>query len=138
MNYLEPFDLERAFAGEPVCTVLGNSVVIDSFKFGFCRPIIGAIMIDSHRVNSTWTLKGNYNDNDRTHSSRNLRMAPKQKKRIQGWVNGYYGLNGKPYLTACIFESREKALARTRVNNDRAFCIYLDVGEEDGLDENNG
>lgn len=69
---LEPFDLERALAGEPVCTREGREVTqVTLFNADTNYPVFGVV---SDSI-VTWNKEGVYQENSKTHLD--LFMKPK-------------------------------------------------------------
>jgi len=98
---MEPFNLERALAGEPVVTRDGRKVTqIHVFDVSEKYKVYGVV---SDKYITCWDINGNY-----THgleeSNHDLFMKPKV---IEGWINVYQ--EGDSIWTSCAHESEERA-----------------------------
>ncbi len=98
---MEPFDLEKALAGDPVVTRCGREVTEIHF-FETCtedRPIVAVIGGKMYSFFNNGTSSGTNNPTER-----DLFMKPKV---IEGWFNIY--LIGVKIWTSSAHESEERA-----------------------------
>jgi hypothetical protein len=98
---MEKFNLERALAGEPVCTRDGREVTqLVNFDTIFFNPIFGVV---DGRVES-WFKDGSYSESETTPFD--LFMKPKENAI---WVNVYKDYKGKLF-TGCSHDSEKEAV----------------------------
>lgn len=108
---LQPFDIEAAKHGQPVCTRDGRKVRIICFdRIGYRQPIAALVTnFDGEEDIETYYLDGRFNDDINDISDYDLMMAPQRKA---GWVNVCRNLNtNKTELdTEDIYDTKEEAL----------------------------
>jgi hypothetical protein len=117
---LKPFDLERAKAGDPVCTREGYEVRIICFdREGNGEKKLIALLKTTDNIESVFHFlpDGSYFDKDNNPDSFDLMMAPKT---VTKWVNvykksGFLALDGNIHDT----------------ENEAKECIESDYPESD-------
>jgi hypothetical protein len=99
---MEKFDLERALAGEPVCTRDGRDVTqLTKFDVKDKRCLVGVVS----GMLLSWTYKGDCFGNGKE-SKHDLVMKPKENAI---WINLFKYVNGSLYTTNTKFNSKESA-----------------------------
>jgi len=101
---MEKFDLERALAGEPVCTRDGRDVT-QLVKFDAKNEdevIFGVIDEEIY----SWTIDGKWDNMVKSQSPFDIFMKPKENAI---WVNLYKSKEGHLYTTGVEYPNEESA-----------------------------
>ena len=126
---LKPFDLEKAKAGKPVCTRVGNKVRIICFDRkdeDNQYPIVALIQEDGRESVSFFSEDGHAAPNG-IETSIDLMMLPEKH---EGWVNiAKEALGDDTVALGHIFLSREDAIGSAK-NNDRYITTVKIEWEE--------
>jgi hypothetical protein len=110
---MEKFNLERALAGEPVCTRDGREVTqLTLFDIDSRYQLRGVLKKEV----VSWTNDGDYYDDKDEDNQKDLFMKPKENAI---WINVYKNENGFLYTTGVDFSSEESA--KTSADN----CGYI-------------
>lgn len=91
---MKPFDLEKAKAGEPICTAGGDAmffVAVNPRADKECQ----LVLTDEHGVLWEYSLDGIYCHDGCCYNHLDLHMAPKPKVKRERWV---YLMNDNPLL----------------------------------------
>lgn len=102
---MNPFDLQKALAGDPVITRDGNPVTqITFFKDAMGDTIAG--VVDGYV--ELWREDGRFYSMDS--SEKDLFMAPKTK---EGWINIYQTESGAWRTCGPVYDTEQQALDRS-------------------------
>lgn len=120
---MKPFNLERAKAGDPVCTENGEIIKLIYFDMPGYYPIAG--FQDCYLL--SFRLDGVYWDY-RTNKTCELFMAP---KKIQYWVNVYRNPLNKGIWTGGSYQTEELAKNESYRNHQNQYIKTILIYEEE-------
>lgn len=103
---MQPFDLEAAKAGKPVCTRDGRKARIICFDAKCIKPIIALIQGSDNSEQIEYYTENGVFSNGGTGKNRDLMILLEKK---EGWVN-IYGEEKERYCSNVIYSSKEEAL----------------------------
>lgn len=102
---MEPFNLEDAKKGYPVCTRSGRKARIVCYDCKGEYPIIALLDANSYEVSIKYTAKGEYTSSVADHDL-DLMMAPVKR---EGWVN-LYRYKERIFPGKKLYDTKEQAI----------------------------
>lgn len=126
---MKEFDLEKAKAGHPVCTRIGNKARIICFdRKNYYSPIVALVESDGTEGICCYDNRGRYNDNGKECSCDLFMGTVKQKR----WINIWKSLSGDIVSDGYFYSSKREAKlkAKNRMDDSNLFLYHKTVKVE--------